>query len=127
MKILGLNFFHADTSAALVIDNKIVAAVEEERFSRIKHFSGFPVQSINYCLNHANLKFEDLDFISVNSNPYYNLGSKIAYALANPLQIKSYINRLKRLKLKTGIKENLYRYFGNTKKIKITAAVITAE
>lgn len=119
MKILGLNFFHADTSAALVIDNKIVAAVEEERFSRIKHFSGFPVQSINYCLNHANLKFEDLDFISVNSNPYYNLGSKIAYALANPLQIKSYINRLKRLKLKTGIKENLYRYFGNTKKIKI--------
>ena len=108
MKILGLNFFHADTSAALIVDNNIVAAVEEERFSRIKHFSGFPVQSINYCLNHANLKFEDLDIISVNSNPYYNLINKIMYASNNPSQILSYINRLKRLKLKTGIKENIY-------------------
>ena len=119
MKILGLNFFHADTSAALIVDNNIVAAVEEERFSRIKHFSGFPVQSINYCLNHANLKFEDLDIISVNSNPYYNLINKIMYASNNPSQILSYINRLKRLKLKTGIKENIYRYFGNTKNIKL--------
>jgi carbamoyltransferase len=119
MKILGLNFFHADTSAALIIDNKIVSAVEEERFSRIKHFSGFPVQSINYCLKHSKIKFEDLDIISVNSNPYYNLSSKIAYASSNPFQISAYINRLKRLKLKTSIKEYLYRYFGNTKNIKI--------
>ena len=42
MNIIGLNLFHADTSACLVVDGKVVAAAEEERFSRIKHYSGFP-------------------------------------------------------------------------------------
>ena len=50
MNIIGLNLFHADTSACLVVDGKVVAAAEEERFSRIKHYSGFPLESIKYCL-----------------------------------------------------------------------------
>ena len=119
MIILGLNFFHADTSAVLIKDNEIIAAVEEERFSRIKHFSGFPVQSINYCLDQANIKINEVDIVSVNSNPYYNLDKKIIFAFSNPFQIKSYFNRLKRLKSKISIRENLYRFFGYTKKIEI--------
>ena len=114
MIILGLNFFHADTSAVLIKDNEIIAAVEEERFSRIKHFSGFPVQSINYCLDQANIKINEVDIVSVNSNPYYNLDKKIIFAFSNPFQIKSYFNRLKRLKSKISIRENLYRFFGYT-------------
>ena len=59
MNILGLNVFHADTSACIIKDNKILAAVEEERFTRVKHFSGFPKNSIDFCLNEANLSLSE--------------------------------------------------------------------
>ena len=52
MKILGLNTYHADTSACILIDGKLIAACEEERFSRVKHFSGFPINSINFCISY---------------------------------------------------------------------------
>ena len=68
MNILGINLFHADTSACIVKDGIVVAAVEEERFSRIKHFSGFPKNSINYCLKEADLQLDDIDYVSVNFN-----------------------------------------------------------
>ena len=73
MIILGLNIFHADTSASLFIDNKLIAACEEERFVKIKHFSGIPVNSIKHCLEVANLKITEVDFIAVNFNSKYNL------------------------------------------------------
>jgi carbamoyltransferase len=50
MNILGLNAFHGDSSAALIRDGVLVAAAEEERFRRVKHWAGFPSQSIAYCL-----------------------------------------------------------------------------
>ncbi len=53
MIILGLNAFHADSSAALVRDGKLIAAAEEERFRRIKHWAGFPSQAVAYCLREA--------------------------------------------------------------------------
>ena len=56
MKILGLNAYHADSAAALVIDGRLVAAAEEERFRRQKHWAGFPEQSIRWCLAYAGLK-----------------------------------------------------------------------
>ncbi len=119
MNIVGLNFFHADTSAVLVQDNKVVAAAEEERFSRIKHFSGFPVQSLDFCLKKGNIRLNDVDYISINTNPYYNLHSKISYAATNFKNILSYVSRLGRIRKKTNINEFLYRYFGNTIPIKI--------
>ena len=64
MNILGLNIFHADTSACLVIDGKIVSAVEEERFTRIKHMLD-PINSIKFCLENSNL-IENIDYIAVN-------------------------------------------------------------
>ena len=53
MIILGLNAFHGDASACLVINGQLVAAAEEERFRRIKHWAGFPSQAIKYCLAEA--------------------------------------------------------------------------
>ena len=50
MNILGLNAFHGDASAALVSGGELVAAVEEERFNRRKHWAGFPVEAARYCL-----------------------------------------------------------------------------
>ena len=67
MKVLGVHIGH-DSSAALVIDGKIVADVAEERFTRIKHYAGLPIQAITYCLKSAGLKIEDIDIIAVPSS-----------------------------------------------------------
>ena len=83
MNILGLNVFHADTSACLIKNGKIIAATEEERFTRIKHFSGFPKNSIDFCIKEGNLQLSDIDYISVNYNKYYNLKEKINFSLSN--------------------------------------------
>ena len=77
MKIIGINAYHADSSACLVVDGKLISAVEEERFTRVKHWAGFPIQSIKFCLNNSNLKISDIDKISVNFDPNANLLKKI--------------------------------------------------
>jgi carbamoyltransferase len=77
--ILGLNAFHADSSAALVRDGVLVAAAEEERFRRIKHWAGFPSEAIAYCLQQAGLQLSDVDHIALNQNPRENFARKIAY------------------------------------------------
>ena len=61
MIILGLNAFHGDSAAALVRDGKLIAAAEEERFRRIKHWAGFPSQAIAYCLREAGVGLGDVD------------------------------------------------------------------
>ena len=55
--VLGLNAFHADTSACLIMNGNIVAAIEEERISRKKHSSNFPINAINECLKIGNISF----------------------------------------------------------------------
>ena len=71
MIILGLNINHADTSACIIVNGKIEAAIEEERFTRIKHFAGFPYNSIEFCLKHTNKKLSDVDYITLNFSPYF--------------------------------------------------------
>ena len=73
MIILGLNAFHGDSSAALVRDGVLVAAAEEERFRRIKHWAGFPSQAIAYCLREAGLALADVDHVAVNQDSRANL------------------------------------------------------
>lgn len=70
MKILGISCFYHDSAAALIIDGKLVAAAEEERFSRIKHDNGFPTHSVNFCLKFANLASSDLDFVVFYEKPF---------------------------------------------------------
>jgi carbamoyltransferase len=119
MKILGINSFHADSSACIIIDGKIIAAVEEERFVRIKHYKGFPVLSINFCLNYCGLKIEDIDYIAVNHNPNYNLHKKIFFGILHLLNIRFWYSKFRNLSKKKSIKLNLYKFFGCTKNIKI--------
>ena len=69
MNIIGINAFHADSSACLIINGKLISAVEEERFNRIKHWAGFPVASIKYCLKEANFDLNDIDHICINIDP----------------------------------------------------------
>src|SRR5689334_24658709 len=85
MIILGLNAFHADSAACLVRDGKLVAAAEEERFRRVKHWAGFPSQAIAYCLREGKLRLGDIDHVAVNQNSSAQLSRKLAYlATARP-------------------------------------------
>ena len=80
--ILGLNCYHADAAAALVRDGRIVAAVEEERFNRIKHCAGFPLESIRYCLAQGGLDLRDLDAIAVGMKPIDHVQAEILQILS---------------------------------------------
>ncbi len=70
MKILGISAFYHDAAAALIIDGEIIAAVQEERFTRIKHDSAYPAYSIDYCLKFAGLSARDLDYVSFYDKPF---------------------------------------------------------
>ena len=83
MIILGLNINHADTSACLIVNGKIIAAIEEERFVRKKHYAGFPVNSIEFCLSLIKLTIKDIDYITVNYSPSSNLKQKFFYSVKN--------------------------------------------
>lgn len=79
--ILGINAYHGDSAAALVVDGHLVAAIEEERFNRIKHWPGFPSESVRYCLEAAGLKANQLDHVAVSFNPKANFGQRLGFLL----------------------------------------------
>ncbi|PWB84639.1 MAG: carbamoyltransferase [Methylocystaceae bacterium] len=83
MIVLGINAFHGDASAALLRDGALVAAGEEERFRRIKHWAGFPEEAIRYCLAEAGVSASEIDYIAVNQDSRANLTSKVAYLLTS--------------------------------------------
>ncbi len=84
MVILGINAYHGDASAAIVVDGKLVAAVEEERFTRVKHTAGFPAQAVRYCLDTAGVSIGEVDHIAVPRNPRARLVRKLLYAARLP-------------------------------------------
>jgi carbamoyltransferase len=84
MNILGINAYHGNASGALVCDGKLIAAVEEERFNRVKYAAGFPAAAIRYCLKEAGITLSDIDHVAVPRNPYARLGTKLFYALRMP-------------------------------------------
>ena len=84
MNILGINAYHGNASAAIVCEGRLVAAVEEERFNRVKYAAGFPAQAIRYCLQEAGLTLAEIDHVAVPRNPYARLATKIFYALRMP-------------------------------------------
>jgi carbamoyltransferase len=93
--ILGLNAFHGDSSAALVRDGKLIAAAEEERFRRIKHWAGFPVYAISYCLNEAGIRLSDVEHIALNQDNRANLARKIGYFLFKRPNMNLVLTRLR--------------------------------
>ncbi|MDA0704410.1 MAG: hypothetical protein O3A96_14430 [Proteobacteria bacterium] len=82
MIILGLNAYHADAAACLVRDGELIAAAEEERFRRIKHWAGFPSEAIRYCLEEAGIGLESVDHVAINRDPKANFWPKVRYTLA---------------------------------------------
>ena len=111
MNIIGINAFHADSSACLIIDGKLISAVEEERFNRIKHWAGFPIESIKYCLKESNLDLSDIDHISINIDPKANYFEKILFLIKHRPSLKLVFNRLKKKKKYDSIRELINKEF----------------
>ena len=82
--VLGLNAFHADSSAAVFVDGVLVAAAEEERFRRIKHWAGFPSEAIRFCLREAGCRLEEVSAIAIGRDPAAKRWNKAAFVLRHP-------------------------------------------
>jgi len=94
MLILGINAHHADASAAIVRDGKLIAAAEEERFRRVKHWAGFPTAAIRYCLDEAGVSLNDVDHIAVNRDPKARLLQRIKFIVTQHPSLKAIKRRL---------------------------------
>src|SRR6202795_257517 len=111
MIILGLNAFHGDSAAALVCDGKLIAAAEEERFRRVKHWAGFPSHAINYCLREAGIALSDVQHIAVNQDSRANLFRKLAHLVTQRPDIGLIASRLKNRRARQGISNLLAASF----------------
>jgi len=78
--ILGLNAYHADSAACLLRDGRLLAAAEEERFRRIKHWAGLPVEAVRWCLAEAGIGLEEVDHVAINRDPKAHLFQKALFA-----------------------------------------------
>lgn len=93
MYILGLNAYHADSSAAIFKDGIMIAATEEERFTRVKHWAGFPTLAIQFCLKEAGITLDEVDYITIGRDPKAKYSRKIKYLLKNPSLIFKALER----------------------------------
>lgn len=109
MIILGINAYHANASAALVVDGRLVAAVEEERLNRVKYAAGFPARAIQYCLDFAGVRIRDVDHIALPRNPWARFGTKLRFAIRMP---RFAMDRVRVASRFHGVKEELTSAFG---------------
>src|ERR1700681_2221524 len=82
MHILGLNAFHGDASAALLNDGQLAAAVEEERFNRIKHWAGFPALPARWCLSGTDPR--EVAHVAISRDPKAHVGRKLLRMASRP-------------------------------------------
>ncbi|HEX9761355.1 MAG TPA: carbamoyltransferase, partial [Candidatus Acidoferrales bacterium] len=109
MNILGINAYHGNASAALVCDGRLVAAVEEERFNRVKYAAGFPHRAIRYCLEEAGITLHDVDHVVVPRDPWARMGTKLLYAARMP---RFALERAKVMRKFAGVRDDLAQAFG---------------
>lgn len=114
MNILGISAYYHDSAAALVVDGKIVAAVQEERFTRIKHDYNFPHKAIDFCLSYAKISLADVDYLVFYDKPFMKFdriletymafapSGFMSFAKAIPLWLKQKINIRKEIKTHLG-------------------------
>lgn len=112
MRILGINSYHGDSSACLVVDGELISAIAEERFNREKHWAGLPIESIKYCLKSAGLDFRDIDWLAINRNPRANFLRKIFWAVLHQPSKKLVKTRAENLKKILDIKKDIENSLG---------------
>ena len=111
MLILGLNAYHGDSSACIVKDGVLIAAAEEERFRRIKHWAGFPSEAIRYCLQEAGCGLADLNLVAINQDAGANLWRKVGYLVKQRPDLSLVLDRLRNKRKRLGVAEELQNAF----------------
>ena len=109
--ILGINAFHGDSSACLIRDGELVAAAEEERFRRIKHWAGFPSESIKYCLAEAGITLAEVAHVAINQDSRASLGRKIWHTLTQRPDLGLVLDRLRNKSKRDSLQTYLERAF----------------
>ncbi|MBN4081839.1 hypothetical protein JYU23_01785, partial [bacterium AH-315-C07] len=113
VNILGISAFYHDSAACLVQDGNIVSAAQEERFTRKKHDHNFPINALNYCLEHSNLKINDIDYVAFYDKPFLKFERLLeTYMTYSPRGIRSFIKAMplwlkKKMWMKELIKDEL--------------------
>jgi len=126
MYILGINAYHGDSSACIYQDGQLIAATEEERFRRIKHWAGFPSQAIDFCLKEAGITIQDVDYIAISRDPKANFQKKVYTAIKNKLSIRNILSRVKNLKKAASMEDEFITHF-NLEKGSLKAQIINVE
>ena len=119
MTILGLNAYHADSAACLIVDGKLVAAAEEERFRRLKHWAGLPTSAIDYCLREARLRLTDIDHIAINRKPGVNNWRRLAFVLRHWPHPKLMWQKITNIRSAASVQEALEKAYGVELKAKL--------
>jgi len=109
---IGINANHADSSISIFDKNKLIFAIEEERLNRIKHWAGVPLESIDKGLEHCDIEVDQIQHITINTNPLSNINKKIPYFLNNFLFSKKSKEIIKRQSLKLDLKKQIRNYLG---------------
>ncbi len=109
--VLGLNAYHGDSAAALIVDGRLIAAAEEERFRRVKHWAGFPTEAIRYCLDEVGITLADVDVVAINQDSKANYWKKIAYTLTKRPELKFVLDKLRNRRDRAGLDEQLREAF----------------
>jgi carbamoyltransferase len=111
MLILGLNAFHADASACLIRDGVLIAAAEEERFRRVKHWAGFPSEAIKWCLQAAGVRLAEIDHLAINQDSKANMWARAEFVVRQRPDMAFVLDRMRNRKERTGAPELLEQVF----------------
>src|SRR6202167_4967720 len=108
MIVLGINAYHANAAAAIVVDGRLIAAVEEERLNRVKYAAGLPARAIQFCLDRAGAKLTNVDHIAIPRDPWARLGTKLRFAVRMP---RFALDRVRVMPRFAGVREDLAAAF----------------
>ena len=111
MLILGLNAYHGDSSACLLKDGQLIAVVEEERFSRIKHWAGFPSEAIRWCLEEAKISLANVEHVAINSDPRAQFLQKLSFTIKQRPDLQLILDRVRNRKERQGVGQELEEMF----------------
>ncbi|BBM83286.1 carbamoyltransferase family protein [Candidatus Uabimicrobium amorphum] len=111
MFILGINAYHGDSAACIIKDGELIAAVEEERFSRIKHWAGFPRQAIDFVLQQCEITMRDVEYVAINRDPHAHFWRKVLFTFTNMPGPSLVINRLKNRKKVASLENILQQHW----------------
>src|SRR6059058_6108392 len=118
MTILGLNAYHGDSAACLFVDGKLIAAAEEERFRRIKHWAGLPTEAIDYCLREGGLTISEIDHIAVNRKSGVNNLRRFMFVLRHRPDPRLMWQKVRNIRKAATVKEALEGHYGTSLRAK---------